>query len=96
MIPTDAIIMIFKYMLETTGENKAKLSNDTSTLIFENKIYYKNHWLAFYKHKIETDDIYTNILFDYMKRVHRIWCCMDESGKVVWIKTCKVIENCVK
>ena len=56
--------------------------------IFENKIYYK--------HKIETDDIYTNILFDYMKRVHRIWCCMDESGKVVWIKTCKVIENCVK
>lgn len=39
MIPTDAIIMIFKYMLETTGENKAKLTNDTSTLIFENKIY---------------------------------------------------------
>ena len=39
MIPTDAIIMIFKYMLETTGEDKAKLSNDTSTLIFENKIY---------------------------------------------------------
>ena len=31
MIPTDAIIMIFKYMLETTGEDKAKLSNDTST-----------------------------------------------------------------
>ena len=39
MIPTDAIIMIFKYMLETTSEDKAKLSNDTSTLIFENKIY---------------------------------------------------------
>lgn len=39
MIPTDAIIMIFKYMLETTGEDKAKLPNDTSTLIFENKIY---------------------------------------------------------
>ena len=41
MIPTDAIIMIFKYMLETTGENKAKLSNDTSTLIFEYIAVYK-------------------------------------------------------
>lgn len=39
MIPTDAIIMTFKYMLETTGEDKTELSNDTSTLIFENKIY---------------------------------------------------------
>lgn len=39
MIPTDAIIMIFKYMLETTDEDKTELSNDTSTLIFENKIY---------------------------------------------------------
>ncbi len=64
--------------------------------ILENKIYYKNHWLAFHKYKVETDDIYANILFDYMKRVHRIWCCKDESGKVIWIKTCKVIENCVK
>ena len=43
MIPTDAIIMIFKYMLETTGEDKAKLSNDTSTLIFENKISHHYH-----------------------------------------------------
>ena len=64
--------------------------------ILENRIYYKKHWMAFHEHSIETDDIYSNILFDYMKRVHRIWCCKDETGKVVWIKTCKVIENCVK
>lgn len=64
--------------------------------IFENRIFYKNHSLTFHKYSIETDDIYSNILFDYMKRVHRIWCCKDETGKVIWIKACNVIQNCVK
>lgn len=64
--------------------------------IYENTIYYKNHSICFHKKYIETDDIYSNILFDYMKRMHRVWCCVDESNQVVWINTCKVIENCVK
>ncbi len=64
--------------------------------ILENQIFYKNHWLKFSDYKIETDDIYHNLLFDYMKRYHKIWCCRDENGHVIWIKACNVIENCVK
>ena len=45
---------------------------------------------------IETNDIETNILFNYMKRMHRIWVIQDEDGHVKWINACKVFENCVK
>lgn len=59
--------------------------------IYENSIFYKDYILTFHKYFIETNDIYSNILFDYMKRYHKIWCCIDENNKVIWINTCKII-----
>ena len=58
--------------------------------IYENTIYYKNHTLSFYRFYIETNDIHQNVLFDYMKRYHKTWCCIDENHKVIWINTCNV------
>ena len=58
--------------------------------IYENTIYFKNLTLTIHKYFIETNDIDSNVLFDYMKRYHKIWCCIDENHKVIWINTCKV------
>ena len=64
--------------------------------IEENIIYYKNYYMKINEYSIETNDIETNILFNYMKRMHRIWVIQDEDGHVKWINACKVFENCVK
>ena len=64
--------------------------------IYENTLFYKNHYLKINSYYIETSDIKTNILFGYMKRMHRIWCCKDEDDHVTWINACKLNENCVK
>lgn len=58
--------------------------------ILENTIYYKDNTLTFHRFYLETNDIHHNVLFDYMKRYHKIWCCIDENDKVLWINTCKV------
>lgn len=59
--------------------------------IYDNMIYYQKHIITIYPYYIETDTITSNILFDYMKRVHKIWCCIDDSNQVFWINTCKVL-----
>lgn len=64
--------------------------------IYENGLYYNEDWLRFYDFYICVNQIEHNILFDYMKRVHKIWCCKDENGKVIWINACNILENCVK
>lgn len=58
--------------------------------IDNNQLSYKNNVITFYKYYIETNDINHNVLFEYLKRYHKIWCCIDENHKVIWINTCKV------
>lgn len=64
--------------------------------ILDHEIYYQNNRIRFHEYHLETNNIDTNVLFDYMKRHYKIWCCQEDNGKVVWLKGCQVIENCVK
>lgn len=70
-------------------------SNDLIEIL-GNAMYYQKHWVRILPYSIETSSITANILFDYMKKYHKIWCCRDENGHVIWLKGCQVIENCVK
>ena len=59
--------------------------------IENNSIYYKNHYLNIYSYFIETDDIECNLLFEYMKRCHKRWCCFDNENNIIWINACNII-----
>lgn len=64
--------------------------------ILNNQVFFQDHWLRFNPYSIETDNIMNNVLFDYMKKYHKIWCCRDDKEQVVWLKGCNIIQNCVK
>ena len=49
-----------------------------------------------YSYYIETNHIECNLLFEYLKRFHKIWCCIDDENNIIWINACKVLKNCVK
>ena len=69
---------------------------DTYLEIENNSIYYKDHYLNIYSYYIETNHIECNLLFEYLKRFHKIWCCIDDENNIIWINACKVLKNCVK
>ena len=59
--------------------------------ICNHTIYYKNDYIIIYDYYIETNNIYNNILFEFMKRMHRTWCCIDEENHVIWINACNIV-----
>lgn len=83
-------VFIYPFVSYEMIDKILRYYSDEFIEIYENTIYYKNNTLSFHQYYIETNDIYNNVLFDYMKRYHKIWCCIDDNHKVIWINTCKV------
>ena len=64
---------------------------ETQFEFIDNQIYYKDYYIKIDMYSVETNHIEYNLLFEYLKRIHRIWCCIDEENNIIWINACKFV-----